>query len=214
MMQRMTAMVNGRMPGRRWIAAAALVVLLGMARPVLAQTVPGVTEAEPPGSLLETVLFYFIGAAACFSAIGVCLSRNIVRMAVWLFVTLGAVALMYFMLAANFLAVIQLIVYAGGTLVLLVFGVMLTSKSPWARFDTPVVELVLSAVVCVALAVSLCTVLARAVWHGTEQIVPGAAVKLIGETLLTTYLVPFEVAGILLMVVMVGAAHLARQEKS
>ena len=154
-----------------------------------------------------------IGIVAVVSALGVCLTKNIVRMATWLFVTLAAIAMMYFLLAANFLATIQLIVYAGGTLVLLVFGVMLTSTSPWARFEVPKSELFAAAIVCVALVVSLAAVLTRATWHATEQIVPAATMMAIGKTLLSTYLVPFEVAGVLLMVVMVGAAHLARQEK-
>jgi len=214
MMKRVAKMIQQK-TARRWLLAVVVSVLTGVAAsPALAASSRGVTVAEPPGGVLEALLFYLVGGTACLSALGVCVSKNIVRMAVWLFVALGSVALIYFMLAANFLAVIQLIVYAGGTLVLLVFGVMLTSKSPWARFETPKSELALSAVVCVALVVSLCTVLSRAVWHGTEEVVPGAAVEEIGRVLLTTYLVPFEAAGILLMVVMVGAAHLARQEGS
>jgi len=170
------------------------------------------TNAAAPGGLLEAMLFYTVAGGAVLSALGVCIAKNIVRMAVWLFVGLGSVAMLYFLLAANFLGAIQLIVYAGGTLVLLVFGVMLTSKSPWVRFDPPKVELIAAAVVCLALVVSLCAVLARTVWFGVETTVPGATVAAFGERLLTTYLVPFEVAGVLLMIVMVGAAHLARQE--
>ncbi len=159
------------------------------------------------------MLFYAVAGGVVLSALGVCIAKNIVRMAVWLFVGLGSVAMLYFLLAANFLGAIQLIIYAGGTLVLLVFGVMLTSKSPWVRFDTPKVELIAAGVVCLALVVSLCVVFARTVWFGVEAIVPGATVAAFGERLLTTYLVPFEVAGVLLMIVMVGAAHLARQEE-
>ena len=190
----------------------ALVAAALLSVPALGQTPAGVTVAEPPGGLLEAVVFYVVAFVTVVSALGVCLTGNIVRMAVWLFVTLGSVAMMYFLLAANFLGAIQLIIYAGGTLVLLVFGVMLTSKSPWARFDTPKSEQFAAGVVCVSLVATLCTVLIRANWHGTEEVVPGATMMAIGKTLLTTYLVPFEVAGVLLMVVMVGAAHLARQE--
>ena len=60
---------------------------------------------------------------------------------------------------------------------------------------------------------ALIVVLGGAVWRGTEQVVPGTPVASLGERMLTTYLVPFEVAGVLLMIVMVGAAHLARQER-
>lgn len=173
----------------------------------------GVTSAAAPGGLLEALLFYGIAGATVLCALGVCFTQNIVRMAVWLFGALAMVAMLYFMLAANFLGAIQLIVYAGGTLVLLIFGVMLTNKSPWARFDARLSERVAAGVVCVLLAICLCIVLSRTTWNGAEGMVPGASVADIGRRLLTIYLVPFEVAGVLLMIVMVGAAHLARQEK-
>jgi len=173
---------------------------------------PGVVTAAPAGKL-EWLLFNLIAGGVVASVIGVCVSRNIVRMAVWLFICLGSVAMLYFMLAANFLGAIQLIVYAGGTLVLLIFGVMLTSKSPWVRWEAPLVELIAAGVVCVTLLGCLCVVLSRTVWSGVEVVSPGASLATIGEKLLNVYLVPFEVAGVLLMIVMVGAAHLARQEE-
>ncbi len=173
----------------------------------------GVTNAAAPGGLLEALLFYGVAVATVVSAFGVCVSRNIVRMAVWLFLALGSVSMVYFMLAANFLGAIQLIVYAGGTLVLLVFGVMLTSKSPWVKFECSTAELSLAAIICATLLGCLCLILGQTTWAGVTEMVPGASVAAIGEQLLTTYLVPFEVAGVLLMIVMVGAAHMARQEQ-
>jgi NADH:ubiquinone oxidoreductase subunit 6 (subunit J) len=165
-----------------------------------------------PGGFFEAAMFYLVAGGAVFSVLGVCISRNIVRMAVWLFIALGSVALLYFLLAAYFLGAIQLIVYAGGTLVLLIFGVMLTSKSPWVKFEVGKGELVLASLVCVTLLGVLFAVLSRATWAGTEAVVPGAPVAALGYELMTKYLVPFEVAGVLLMIVMVGAAHLARQQ--
>ncbi len=173
----------------------------------------GVTNAAAPGGLLEALLFYGVAASTVIAALGVCITKNIVRMAVWLFVALGSIALLYFLLAANFLGAIQLIVYVGGTLVLLIFGVMLTSKSPWARFEPGKLELMAAGLVCGSLIIVLCAVLLRAAWSGPVGVVPGATVADFGRRLLTTYLVPFEVAGVLLMIVMVGAAHMARQEK-
>jgi NADH:ubiquinone oxidoreductase subunit 6 (subunit J) len=198
----------------------ALLAALGLLTPCVfaqaeleASAAPAVTQAVAPGGVLDALLFYGVGGAAIISAIGVCISKNIVRMAVWLFVALGSVALIYFMLAANFLGAIQLIVYAGGTLILLVFGVMLTSKSPWVRFEVGKLEFAGAAAVCGTLLVSLCLILSRTNWAGTDKAVSGSSIAQIGEQLITTYLVPFEVAGVLLMIVMVGAAHLARQEK-
>jgi NADH:ubiquinone oxidoreductase subunit 6 (subunit J) len=190
---------------------------MALASPTFAETQSALPETGVPtavqGGLLEILLFNLTAGGVVISVFGVCISRNIVRMAVWLFICLGSVAMLYFMLAANFLGAIQLIVYAGGTLVLLVFGVMLTSKSPWVKFECSKVELLCAALVCGSLLTCLCIVFSQTIWAGTQALVPGASLAAIGETLLTTYLVPFEVAGVLLMIVMVGAAHLARQEE-
>lgn len=182
------------------------------ARALLANEASGVPIADAPGGLLEAMLFYLVALSAVVASLGVCVSKDIVRMAVWLFGALASVAVMYFLLAANFLGAIQLIIYAGGTLILLVFGVMLTSKSPWVKFECPKVELLLAGMVCAALLACLCIVLTGATWAGSLRAVPGASVAAIGKSLLTKYVVPFEIAGVLLMIVMVGAAHLARQE--
>lgn len=197
--------------GALFVFLAVPIALAADAAPAPAERT-GVTDAAPPGQALETLLFYIVAGGVVVSALGVCFSKNIVRMAVWLFMALASVAVLYFLLAANFIGAIQLIVYAGGTLVLLVFGVMLTNKSPWVRFDARKSELVAAAGVCGTLLVCLCIVLSRTTWAGAEGIVPGASVADIGRRLLTVYLVPFEVAGVLLMIVMVGAAHMARQE--
>lgn len=147
------------------------------------------------------------------SALGVCVSKNIVRMAVWLFFALFAVAILYLLLGAFFLGAIQVIVYAGGTLILLVFGVMLTSKSPWVRFESSKSELLTAFVVSGVLFVALVAVLAGANWPPEAVNGHQATVAEIGKELLTTFLVPFEVASVVLLVVMIGAAYLARQEK-
>jgi len=172
----------------------------------------GVTVAEP-GGWFEASMFYLFAGATVISAIGVCVTRNVVRMATWLFFALGSVAVLYFLLAASFLAAIQLIVYVGGVLILLIFGVMLTSKSPWARFEVDKKQVILAAMVCGVLLACLVTMIYRGNWGPMAVRAPGVAVERFGRRLLTDYLVPFEVAGVLLMIVMVGAAHLARQEK-
>ena len=172
-----------------------------------------VTGAEQPGGVLEFFLFYGVAGLTVVCALGVCFSKNIVRMAVWLFGALGAVALLYFLLAANFIGAIQVIVYVGGTLILLIFGVMLTTKSPWVRFQPRKWEIMGAGLVCLALLICIGVALDRVVWSTAEGAASGTPVADLGRALLTTYLVPFEVAGVLLMIVMVGAAHLARQEK-
>lgn len=164
--------------------------------------------------MIEALAFYVFAAVVLTSALGIVLSRNIVRAATCLLGTLGGVAALYFVLHANLLAVIQLIVYAGGTLVLIVFGVMLTSKSPFVIFSPTRGQIVASVLVALLLAGGLFTLLLQADWsHSTGQLAASPQVKAVGTSLLTDYLVPFEAASVLLLVVMIGAAYLARPEK-
>ncbi len=170
------------------------------------------TERSDSGGVAEAVLFYVFAAMVLGSGLAICISTNVVRMAVYLFVTLGSVAVLYFLLLANFIGVIQLIVYAGGTLILLIFGVMLTSKSPWVRFDVKRSEMIVAGVVCVLFAAILLAVVINADWDDTRQPVQAPAVADFGESLLQKYLVPFEAVSVLLLAVMIGAALLARQD--
>lgn len=162
---------------------------------------------------METFAFYIFAGIALGSAIGAAVSRNIVRTAVCLLGTLGGVAGLYFLLNANLLGAIQLIVYAGGTLILIVFGVMLTSKSPWVVMQPTRKQVVGAVLLTVLLATGLILLMNRADWsNATGTLVASPRVGDVGKTLLTDYLVPFEAASVLLLVVMIGAAYLARPE--
>lgn len=164
--------------------------------------------------MTEAALFYVFAGVAVLSAIGIAVSRNIVRAAAWLLGMLGAVAGLYFLLAATFLGAIQLIVYAGGTLVLIVFGVMLTARLPGARLPLRRWEVAGGVLVCSLLFGALTAATLHAEWAPRARPAEGeVTVRQIGEALLTTYLVPFEVASVLLLAVMIGAAYLARPEK-
>ena len=163
---------------------------------------------------LEPLMFFLFAGVTFFSALGIVLSGNIVRTAIYLLGTLGGVAGLYFLLLANLLAAVQLIVYAGGTLILIVFGVMLTSRSPWTRFTPSKGEAAAGAVVTIALFSAIVKALSSVDWRlGSRSIEQAASVKQFGSLLLQEYLVPFEVASVLLLVVMIGAAYLARPEK-
>jgi len=168
--------------------------------------------AQIQSSSLSAALFYLFALMAGGSAVGVVASRNIVRTAVALLFTLIGVGGLYFLLNSEFLAAVQLVVYAGGTLILIVFGVMLTSKSPFSKFEPKLAEVVL--------AISLGTVLLLALGMGiarftdtlpaaVAQSAPNYPVDKLGLALLGDYLVPFELASVLLLVVLIGAAYLA-----
>jgi NADH-quinone oxidoreductase subunit J len=162
---------------------------------------------------MESFAFYLFGGIALARAVGILLSTNIVRTAICLLGTLAGVGCLYFLLDATFLAAIQFIVYVGGTLLLIIFGVMLTSKSPWVRFTPTRVQVLAGAVVAALLAFGLSMLLLSANWPQADHALNPPAVRDLGNALLTDYLVPFEVASVLLLVVMIGAAYMARGEK-
>lgn len=90
-------------------------------------------------------LFWFFAAITCAGAVAVVVSQNVVRMAVWLIVALGGAAGLFFQLSADFVGATQLLIYVGGTIVLLIFGVMLTASGPYLRIKTSPGEGFLSA---------------------------------------------------------------------
>lgn len=164
--------------------------------------------------MIESFAFYIFAAIVLASALGIVISNNIVRAATCLLGTLGGVAALYFLLHANLLAVIQLIVYAGGTLILIVFGVMLTSKSPWAQFSPSRGQVAMGVAVSLLLAFGMCSLMLNADWsRPSGALAESPKVADVGNMLLTDYLVPFEAASVILLVVMIGAAYLARPEK-
>lgn len=161
-------------------------------------------------SVTTAVLFYMFAAMSALSAVGVVISRNIVRTAVCLLFTLVGVAGLYFLLNAEFLAAVQLVVYAGGTLILIIFGVMLTSKSPFSRFEPKLVEVVIALSINLVLLIALILGIRNTQFanHPIEQQM--YPVDKLGQALLGDYLVPFELASVLLLAVMIGAAYLAK----
>src|SRR3954463_2894768 len=96
---------------------------------------------------LHAVLFYLLAALTAISAIAVVVSQNIVRAATWLLFALSGTAGVFFLLGADFVGATQLIVYVGGTLVLVVFGVMLTAQGPFLSMKTGAAEWAVALVV-------------------------------------------------------------------
>ncbi len=186
---------------------------------------------------LPVILFAVVAAATAVSAVGVVASRNVVRMAVWLLFSLIGVALVYFLLGAEFAGAAQLIVYVGGTLVLVVFGVMLTAHGPLRALRTRRTEWVVGGALGAALFVLLAAVSLQigtpAATDSGGQPSPGAlGLSFLGVTETgppealdgvpagaavprrrVAYLLPFEIVSVHLLVVLVGAAYLARAKR-
>src|SRR6185295_324119 len=95
----------------------------------------------------HALAFYVLAAMACGFALAVVFAASVVRMAFYLVLSLGATAGLFFLAGADFVGAMQLMMYVGGTLVLLVFGVMLTAQGPWVSIRTSGGDWVLAALV-------------------------------------------------------------------
>jgi NADH:ubiquinone oxidoreductase subunit 6 (subunit J) len=186
----------------------------------------------------HSFFFLLFALVTCVSALAVVVASNIVRMAFYLVISLAGVAGLFFLAGADFLGAAQLMVYVGGTLVLLAFGVMLTARGPLVSMRTNAGQWILAGLVGVALfAMLLQTVLGVKPWNGralaeigvpqetkstatdlgmgllgVRSDEPGAAQsKTVGTA--SGYLLPFEIISVHLLVVLIGAAYLARAKR-
>ena len=159
------------------------------------------------------ILFYFFAALTIGSALVVVFSKNIVYAAFALVFTFLGAAGLYVLLQADFIAIAQIMVYVGGILILMVFAVMLTNRVTNVDISTSNMSGVPSTIVVGVFLGTLVLIMTRAAWISTEMapVVKGTAVE-IGELLMTNYLLPFEVVGLLLLVVIMGAAMIARKK--
>ena len=147
------------------------------------------------------------------TAFWVVTAKNLVHAAVALMGTLFGVAGLYIFLYADFLAAVQVVIYVGGILVLIIFGVMLTQKIATAVVvQSSMPNRFLAGVVVFFLFIGLSSLMFRTPWHRGELVETTGTVATIGTSLLTRYLLHFEVASILLLVALLGAAYLSRKE--
>jgi NADH-quinone oxidoreductase subunit J len=185
----------------------------------------------------HTCFFLLLAVIACTSAVAVVVTGNIVRMACWLVTSLAAVAGLFFLAGADFLGAVQLMVYVGGTMVLLIFGVMLTARGPFVSMKTGGGQWIMAMIVGGALlTVLLQAALSVPDWAAPERgqaqtatVAPTATrlgLGLMGVRIdrreqpnpmlqrgMSGYLLAFEIISIHLVVVLVGAAYLARAKR-
>jgi NADH-quinone oxidoreductase subunit J len=159
--------------------------------------------------MIEAILFYMLSFFCVLSGVMILFSRNIVRMAYLLVGMLISVAAIYFLLGANFLGVIQMVVYVGGVAVLVVFGVMLTSRQLAEKLLPGKFETIWLTIVVLMLLFGLIAGIVTSKWTG-EKVTASSTVSELGLVLMDKFLGPFELASVLLLVVLLGAAYLAR----
>lgn len=163
---------------------------------------------------LFTIIFYVFAVLTLGSACIVVFSKNIVHSAFALLLAFFAVAGLYVLLMADFIAVTQLLIYVGGILVLVLFGVMLTSNVISVDMKTGTIQTLPAVLLSAALAGTLTGMFWSTDWKASTQLTPPTATApALGRMLLNAYLLPFEIASVLLLVALIGAAMIARREK-
>jgi NADH-quinone oxidoreductase subunit J len=164
---------------------------------------------------VASIVFWALAALAILSGAMILFARDIVRVAFWLLGALGAVAGFYVLLGADFLGFTQVLVYIGGIMVLILFGIMMTHRDPvmLRRGESHFGGLVAGLVIAGITAASLVMLIRKTAWHTPVQTAePVATTNAIGDELMTSYVLPFELISVLLIVVLCGAAYVARRK--
>ena len=164
---------------------------------------------------LTTISFYFLAALTIvFSGI-VIFSKNIMYSAFALLFTLFGMAGLYVLLNADFLAITQIMLYIGGILVLIIFGVVLTSRITGIDVKSgslSKIQILVAGIVIIIVAASLIMIFCTTHWYTAEFEEVNSTINQIGIELLTNYLLAFEAASILLLIAIIGAALIARKK--
>jgi len=156
-----------------------------------------------------TVLFAAAGLLAAGASVLVVTSRRIVHAALWLVVALGAVAGCFGALGAEFVALVQVLVYVGAIVVLLLFAMMLTKAPTNPLADLTTKRGPFAAVVAGVLALVLVAGVVLAFGNERIDAVPGGAAGDVGTAVFRTWVLPFEVLSVLLLAALVGAIALS-----
>jgi len=161
---------------------------------------------------ITVAVFYLIAAVTVVSALGVALSHNVVYSAFALMGALLGIAATFVLLGADFLGAVQLLVYVGGILVLTLFAVMLTHRIADVRVSNRAVGRGMGAVVVLAVFGWMVHVAGQAAWVVRDPAAPAPTTYGIGDAFLTQYILPFEIASIVLLAALIGAVVVSRKE--
>jgi NADH-quinone oxidoreductase subunit J len=169
--------------------------------------------ADPFATFVGTLTFWVSAIASIAAAYMMVASiRNLIRAALALTTVLGGVAAMYALLGADFLAVAQLVVYVGAVMVLIIFAIFMTP----GQIDVPGLvgsgQRLGAMLVSVAVGAISIWVVIREPWKVRESLVDLPTAEALGGLMLTRYVLPFEIASLLLTVALIGAIVIARED--
>jgi len=167
-----------------------------------------------PTDVVQTILFLILTAITLGGAVGVVTNRNIFHGALFLVLSLSGVVGYYVLLNAGFLAAVQLLIYIGAIAILILFAIMLSRGIMAQRQSQRNEQWWMAALVTLLIFVVLAVVLWQVQWpvaDATALGAPSTSLNQLGQDLMGPYMIPFEVASVLLLVALVGAVVLARE---
>jgi NADH-quinone oxidoreductase subunit J len=160
-------------------------------------------------------VFWLLAGLIVMSAFMVVSLRNIFHCALALIICLSAVAGIFILLDAEFLAAAQILIYVGAVSILMIFAIMLTSRLGAQTISQTNENVAVAGLICLIFAVlSGFLIHATTVWRPATEALPEKNTLEIGRLLMNEYMVPFEVVSVLLVAALIGAIMLAREEKS
>ena len=161
---------------------------------------------------ISTAVFYLIAIITVGSAAVVAFSRNIIYSAFSLLGTFAGVAGLYVFLGADFVAAVQVLIYVGGILVLILFAVMLTHRITDVEITNRAAGRLPGLIVVGVFLVLLIQTIRETPWVKVKEVAHQPTTARIGDLFLENYLLPFELASLVLLAAMIGAVVISRKE--
>lgn len=161
----------------------------------------------------EQIFFVLLGLLTLAAALLVVTTRNLLHSALWLIVVFFGIAGIFILLHAEFLAVVQVLIYVGAISTLIIFAIMLTRRimdQQQPRFNS---QWGVAGGFAALLFVGLAAVVTRVAWPAATGALPADAIQQLGMDFVGVYAVPFEVASVLLVTAMIGAIIIARERE-
>nr|HID14599.1 NADH-quinone oxidoreductase subunit J [Anaerolineae bacterium] len=158
-------------------------------------------------------VFIILSIITLGAALAVVTSRNLFHSALFMVLSFVGVAGLYILLEAGFLAAVQILVYVGAISILIIFAIMLTRRLMAKDLVQRNAQWGISGLVALLLFAVLVFVLLRVDWPVVEAAVSRDSISLLGQELMSTYVLPFEVASVLLLVALVGSIIIARERE-
>ena len=161
----------------------------------------------------EVVAFWALAVVLVGSALSVVLSKNLFHAVLWLALSLTGTAGIFLLLDAEFLAAVQLLLYAGGVVTIVVFAIVVTERLVGERITQTNRGIAAGAVVSAGLAAILASAIGQRPLALEKPPLADALTQTIGSAVLTRFVLPFELLAVLMLAVLLSAIYLARPEE-